>query len=64
MGIGGCRFGVGGEEARDPGEEGDVDYHEGADVKVGEDVGDGVGDLRNVESILRSTVVSLSSSLS
>lgn len=44
---------MGREKARNPGEEGDVDYHEGTDVEVGEDVGDRVCDLENVVSVLR-----------
>ena len=45
VGVGRSTFRGGREEAGDPGEERDVDYHEGADIEVGEDVGDCVGDL-------------------
>jgi hypothetical protein len=30
---------------------GDVDYHEGADINVGEDIGNGVGDLKKSKSV-------------
>ena len=51
--VGRGRFGARGKEARDPREEGNVDYHEGADVEVGENVSGCVGDLKRVESVMR-----------
>jgi len=43
--IDGCGFGTGGQQTRDPREEGDVNDHEGADINVGQDIGNGVCDL-------------------
>lgn len=45
IGVGGSRGWTRGEETWDPGEEGDVDDHKGAEVEVGQNVGGCVGDL-------------------
>jgi hypothetical protein len=47
--VGGGRGRARGEETRDPGEEGDVDDHKGAEVEVGQDVGGCVYDLAGGE---------------
>jgi hypothetical protein len=54
--IDGCGFGAGGQQAWDPGEEGDVNDHEGADINVGQNIGNGVGDLEKGTSVWRFTV--------